>query len=1079
MNAVKTLDRRIIIGALLITMLAAGFWSGSRVPALNEKATMGTEINFNELGFDTVFEIQPDDNLATRVLFTTVNWVDTNKKGMTFGVLFAAGIMTLFSLMRRRSFKGGFANSVLGLVIGTPLGVCVNCAAPIAAGMAAAGSRLETTLATMISSPTLNVIVLTILFSLFPIYIVAIKLGFTLVFILLVIPLMSHYLLKKEAEESLSGGKFCGIAAKTTCPIPTFIDESPEVTLNWINAGKWFVVHYLKNLWFVGRVTVPLMLLAGFLGALMITILPWESIAEIIPETNMVMTLLGMVLVALIGVFLPVPISFDIIICAVLLATGMPVKYVMVLLFTLGIFSVYSYFVVAKAVSNKAAFIMYVIITIMGVGAGVVAHQYEKIDTAQKRDFFLTFFLESRDLKEPVYALPEIYDFQQDPGLLATLHHNAVMPVSLGMNPGNGLVIEKTEFNTPIADGDKHFTRVDSTTFGMEVPYRFSLFKMELPYVQGHGRGVSTADVHNDGRVDVLYQAEATLMLYANQGNGKFARQQIDVPQLKNLSIVNAAMVDLNNDGWQDIFFSTYAKGNYVIYNLGGEFNSSHMEKLPNYSEAGMSPSAAFGDIDKDGDLDIVLGNWAMGWGAGTWIATDETLNVILRNDGGKFVVQDLDGHPGIPTSILLTDFTNDGNLDLAIGNDFGPPDYYYIGDGNGNFKMIKREDGIFPHSAYDTMSIASGDINNDLRPDLYVAEIAYYDDHHKQFYSVKPIEVCEKIKDKAFREKCVTNAEVHELFTDIKQKKTPHLCLTIENETLRNECVALFIARRPVSNGGYASRESCDSLPDSWSTTRTLCYSNLQKAFEMSKEEKKELLSQNQGANSLLISTDDGKFIDKAVDMGVNLAGWTWNAKFADLDNDEWQDLYAVNGTFDSKRRRESNYFFHNKEGKKFVNETDERGLTSFLPASSYSYVDIDDDGDLDIITVPISGPVDIYMNNTINANSIAIELRDKIGNSRGIGSKVIISYGQNGERKQMREIQAGGGFISYDAPVAHFGLAANDNVTQIEIIWSTGERSIIDGNFTAGARYRITRTDTFVGKKSKQAAIPVKEES
>ena len=51
-----------------------------------------------------------------------------------------------------------------------PLGVCVNCAAPIAKGLYAGGARAETTLAAMIASPTLNIVVLTMLFGLFPFY---------------------------------------------------------------------------------------------------------------------------------------------------------------------------------------------------------------------------------------------------------------------------------------------------------------------------------------------------------------------------------------------------------------------------------------------------------------------------------------------------------------------------------------------------------------------------------------------------------------------------------------------------------------------------------------------------------------------------------------------------------------------------------------------------------------------------------------------------------------------------------------------------------------------------------------------
>ena len=67
-----------------------------------------------------------------------------------------------------RGHRSGFVNTLIGVAVGAPLGVCVNCSAPVAKGMHDGGARLETTLATMFSSPTLNIIVLTMLFSIFP-----------------------------------------------------------------------------------------------------------------------------------------------------------------------------------------------------------------------------------------------------------------------------------------------------------------------------------------------------------------------------------------------------------------------------------------------------------------------------------------------------------------------------------------------------------------------------------------------------------------------------------------------------------------------------------------------------------------------------------------------------------------------------------------------------------------------------------------------------------------------------------------------------------------------------------------------
>ena len=96
--------------------------------------------------------------------------------------------------------------------------------------------------------------------------------------------------------------------------------------------------------------------------------------------------------------------------------------------------------------------------------------------------------------------------------------------------------------------------------------------------------------------------------------------------------------------------------------------------------------------------------------------------------------------------------------------------------------------------------------------------------------------------------------------------------------------------------------------------------------------------------------------------------------------------------------------------------------------------------------------------MNNEPSNNSISVDLRDHRGNRFGIGSKVIIHYG-GASRRQVREIKAGGGYMSYDPPVAHFGLGAFEEVNRMEIIWSTGERTEIEGPFHSRALYRIER--------------------
>ena len=101
---------------------------------------------------------------------------------------------------------------------------------------------------------------------------------------------------------------------------------------------------------------------------------------------------------------------------------------------------------------------------------------------------------------------------------------------------------------------------------------------------------------------------------------------------------------------------------------------------------------------------------------------------------------------------------------------------------------------------------------------------------------------------------------------------------------------------------------------------------------------------------------------------------------------------------------------------GKRFADATEEAGLGSFLPTSAYTYVLLNNTGYLDIVEVPTVGPVVVYMNNSTGTR-IVVELRDEIGNRFGIGSKIILHYRPGGSRHQMREIQASGGFLSFDA--------------------------------------------------------------
>ena len=163
--APRGIDKRLVLAGVLLAAVAFAFWTGSRYPSLDNKAMMAGDAEITGLTFDRVVEVAPDAPVLTRIGANSVNWAYTNKQGMTFGVLFAALVLTVLPLASKRKFEGGMANTLMGVAMGAPLGVCVNCAVPIAEGIHQSGARGETTLATLMSSPTLNVVVLSMTFA--------------------------------------------------------------------------------------------------------------------------------------------------------------------------------------------------------------------------------------------------------------------------------------------------------------------------------------------------------------------------------------------------------------------------------------------------------------------------------------------------------------------------------------------------------------------------------------------------------------------------------------------------------------------------------------------------------------------------------------------------------------------------------------------------------------------------------------------------------------------------------------------------------------------------------------------------
>jgi uncharacterized membrane protein YraQ (UPF0718 family) len=329
-----------------MAVIASIFWVDSRYPALLKRYHAGTHVKAaGALTFGAVYPVDRSMPLTTRVWRTTINWLDANRIGMTFSFLFGPAALTFLATLRRRRSRSRWLNTLFGAVAGVPLGVCSNCVAPIARGLFASGMSTESVLATMFASPALNVVVLAMTFVLFPASVALLKLATALFLIFVFAPAVAA----RQQPQA------------TTMPSPIEI----PISETWSEALLGVARTYARSFWYVFRIAFPLMLLAALLGACVVELLPPQAfVAQV--------TLGGIVLVALVSAFLPVPMAFDVAIAYILMTRGMPLPYVVTVVCTLGIVSVYSLSIMGKSISWKVASAAYATVVVLGTLTGLI-----------------------------------------------------------------------------------------------------------------------------------------------------------------------------------------------------------------------------------------------------------------------------------------------------------------------------------------------------------------------------------------------------------------------------------------------------------------------------------------------------------------------------------------------------------------------------------------------------------------------------------------------------------------------------------------------------------------------------------
>jgi len=567
--------------------------------------------------------------------------------------------------------------------------------------------------------------------------------------------------------------------------------------------------------------------------------------------------------------------------------------------------------------------------------------------------------------------------------------------------------------------GSPGFEMFSSSETGITFRNEVSKEKIDENRHYLNGSGVAVADVDGDGLQDIYFAAiDGPNKLYRNLGNFKFQEitEQSGVA-LEGSTSTGVLFTDVNGDQFPDLLVSSLLDRNVLLIN-DGQGNFSLMEES-GLTESNGAYSMALADIDGDGDLDLYIANYK-GRAAETLFSEDELkMDNTIDTIDGKLVVK-----PAFRDYFGIIELNGQ-----QVRIEKGTADELFINNGDGTYTKALDRQYFFDHDGNAMglpedwgLSATFRDLNGDGHPDLYVAN---------DFWT--PDRLWINRGDGTFR--------------------------LIDPDAVNNMSFsAMGVDFSDINRDGYLEYVVTEMLSDRHSK-------RIQQVSQNRVTDEGVALVNR---NSLYLNRGDTTFAQIAFYSGLDASGWSWATSFMDVDLDGYEDLIVANGyRYDyldmetqfrmSEQARSgvpdmgnilsypplklNNKVFKNNGDLTFSDLSSTWGFTEEDISQGMAMVDLDNDGDLDLVMNRFNEVAVVYENKT-TAERLAVRLKGTGSNPAGIGAKVKV---MNGSITQEKEIVAGGNYLSGSESMAVFA-AGEDAPSRIEVTWPDGKVSRIE---------------------------------